>query len=83
MRRSRVRFPSPAPTAVVSADETFDHLAVRRVAVRERRVVREFEVVDARKSPEEIQDELREKIQQLLTREKVERTPLEFASGPG
>jgi len=26
-----------------------------------------FEVVDARKSPEEIQDELRNKIQQLLT----------------
>src|SRR5574339_505766 len=33
-----------------------------------------FEVIDARKPPEEIQDELREKIQQLLTREKVERT---------
>jgi dTMP kinase len=41
-----------------------------------------FEVVDARKPPEEIQDELRSKIQQLLTREGLERIPAP-AAGSG
>ena len=39
-----------------------------------------FEVVDARKSPEEIQDELRTKIQQLLTKEGLAQTSFPAAA---
>jgi len=39
-----------------------------------------FEVVDARKSLEEIQEELRSKIQQLLTEEGLARIPVQAAS---
>jgi len=41
-----------------------------------------FEVVDARKSPDEIQDDLRGKIQQLLTKDGIEQAPLAKVESP-